>query len=268
MALAALLAGCGTAGPGFHSPVAPYAATPEAVGLEMLRLAAVTGRDTVYDLGSGDGRLVIEAARRFGARAVGVEIDGALVQDSREHAARAGVGDRVTFLWRTLFEVDLHGASVVTLYLLPEVNLRLRPRLLAQLAPGARVVSHDFDMGDWPPDRVLRVRGPDREHRLLLWIVPAQVDGAWDLTVETPDGARRYRAIFRQRFQRFAGSLAGGDGERPVTDGTLRGDEIAFQALGARFTGRVVGGEARGTYRLPGEGAPAPSWTARRAGTR
>ena len=168
----ALAAGCATTPTG--SPGILFVATPELVGIEMLRLAGVTKDDVVYDLGSGDGRLVIAAAREFGARGVGVELEAKLVQDSRESALKAGVADRTQFLWEDIFRADVAAATVVILYLSPELNLKLRPKLLRELRPGARIVSHDFDMGDWPPTRTLRAKGPTREHALHLWIVPAR----------------------------------------------------------------------------------------------
>lgn len=167
---AALAAGCAGAPTG--SPGIIFVATPDGVGVEMLKLARVTSADVVYDLGSGDGRLVIAAAREFGARGVGVELDAKLVQDSRESALKAGVSDRTQFLWQDIFQAEVAPATVVALYLSPELNLKLRPRLLRELRPGTRIVSHDFDMGDWRPDRTLRVKGPTREHTLHLWIVP------------------------------------------------------------------------------------------------
>jgi len=146
--------------------------TPTEVVTEMLRLAGVNGNDLVYDLGSGDGRLVIAAARDFGARGVGIEIDPHLVAQSAESARRAGVGDRVRFSAGDLFETDLSDATVVTLYLSPDLNLRLRPKLLRELRPGSRIVSHDFNMGDWPPSQTIRVASRDRMSNVFLWIVP------------------------------------------------------------------------------------------------
>ena len=150
----------------------PYVQTPIEVVSEMLRLAGVNGNDVVYDLGSGDGRLVIAAARDFGARGVGIEIDPQLVAQSAESARRAGVGDRVRFSAGDLFEADLSDATVVTLYLSPELNLRLRPKLLRELRPGSRIVSHDFNMGDWPPSQTIHVASRDRMSNVFLWIVP------------------------------------------------------------------------------------------------
>src|SRR5262245_33774044 len=141
--------GCRTGGPGFVTPSSPYVVTPGPVGLQMLRLADVTSSDVVYDLGSGDGRLVVAAAQVFGARGVGIELDASLISQSDENAYRAGVSDRVTFLWRDFFASDIGSATVVTLYLSESTNLRLRPKLLRELSPGARVVSHAFTMGDW-----------------------------------------------------------------------------------------------------------------------
>ena len=169
------LAGAGA--PARAQEEVPFITTPDHVTLKMLELAGVTARDFVIDLGSGDGRIVITAARVFGARGLGVEIVPELVERSRASARRAGVADRVEFREQDLFATDLSAATVVTMYLLPEVNLQLRPRLLA-LKPGTRIVSHDWDMGDWPPERTLVVDVPDKAvgreklSRLHLWRVP------------------------------------------------------------------------------------------------
>ena len=150
---------------------APYVPTADEVVTEMLRGAKVGPNDVVYDLGSGDGRIVIAAARDFGARAVGIELDPALVQQSRERALAAGVADRVTFVWKDIFEADLSPATVVTVYLFPEVNARLLPKFRRELRPGTRVVSHQYPIGDWAPDRSTLFRGPVRNHTILFWTV-------------------------------------------------------------------------------------------------
>jgi SAM-dependent methyltransferase len=150
----------------------PDVRTPPEVVTEILRLSRVGPDDVVYDLGSGDGRIVIAAARDFGARGVGIELDPALVIESEKNARRARVAERTRFLLRDIFEADISEATVVTLYLSPDLNLRLRPKLLAQLKPGSRIVSHDFPIGDWPPARVVNFQGPERTHVLSLWIVP------------------------------------------------------------------------------------------------
>lgn len=202
-ALAALVAA------GAHAQWAeevPFVTTPDNVTLEMLQLAGVGAGDFVIDLGSGDGRIVIVAARRFGARGLGIEIDPALVQRSRENARRTGVAARAEFREQDLFATDLSAATVVTLYLLPEVNLQLRPRLLA-LKPGTRIVSHDWDMGDWAPDRSVSVEAPDKKigrekvSRLHLWIVPARVAGDWcagDAKLQLAQTHQRLRGEFRR----------------------------------------------------------------------
>jgi SAM-dependent methyltransferase len=168
--LVALLSGC-VLGPGQD---VPDVRTPPVVVTEMLRLAEVTQRDIVYDLGSGDGRIVIAAARHRGARGVGFEIDGGLVAQATERVRQLGLSDRVTFTQADLFQADLRPATVVTLYLSPELNRRLRPKLLAELAPGARIVSHAFDMGDWAPTRTIRVASHEGTHTLHLWVVPSK----------------------------------------------------------------------------------------------
>jgi SAM-dependent methyltransferase len=144
-----------------------------AVVNEMLSLAAVRADDVVYDLGCGDGRIVIEAARRFGARAVGVDLDPKLIREARRNAERAKVSDRVTFLEQDLFATNLADATVVTLYLSPDVNLKLRPKMLRELRPGSRIVSHEHDLGDWQPEKSTVVPLPERNHRVYLWRVPA-----------------------------------------------------------------------------------------------
>lgn len=138
----------------------------------MLEAAKVGPGDMVYDLGCGDGRIVIVAASRYGARGVGVDLDPERIREARENAGRAGVTDRVTLLVQDLFATDVRPATVVALYLSPEINLKLRPKLLAELRPGARVVSHDFDMGDWLPQRTIEVPLVPRVRRVFLWMVP------------------------------------------------------------------------------------------------
>ena len=163
-----LLAGCAEV-PGV---LVPDVRTPPEVVMEILRLAGVGPADVVYDLGSGDGRIVIAAAHDFGARGVGIELDPDLVAESEKNAERASVSVRTRFLKQDIFDTDVGEATVVTLYLSPELNLRLRPKLLAQLKPGSRIVSHDFPIGDWPPARVVKFQGPERVHVLSLWVVP------------------------------------------------------------------------------------------------
>lgn len=147
----------------------PYVPTPENVVAKMLELAKVKSTDVLYDLGSGDGRIVVTAAKKCGARGVGYDLNPERIQEANENARKNGVADKVEFRQKDLFTADLHEASVVTLYLLPSVNLKLRPKLFAELKPGSRVVSHDFDMGDWQPDKTVDLDG----HKIYFWVIPA-----------------------------------------------------------------------------------------------
>ena len=171
-----LLGGC--AGLPSPNPAGPpldaiWVPSPPEVIAAMLELAGVTPADVVYDLGSGEGEIVIEAARRYGARAVGVELDPERLENAHKNAAAAGVTDRVTFVERDLFEADISEATVVTLYLFPAVNARLLPKLLRELKPGTRIVSHDFGLADWAPERTVEVP-LDRTRRVFLWTVPTR----------------------------------------------------------------------------------------------
>ena len=173
-----LLAGCAASGaPASRSasraPDVIWVPSPPEVIAAMLELAEVKPTDVVYDLGSGEGEIVIEAARRYGVRAVGIEIDPERIANAHKKAAAAGVTDRVTFLERDLFEADISEATVVTLYLFPEVNARLHPKLLRDLRPGTRVVSHDYGIGDWTPEKTVELKYVlDRTRRVFLWRVP------------------------------------------------------------------------------------------------
>jgi hypothetical protein len=211
----------------------PYIATDLQVVDAMLGLAQVRPDDNVIDLGSGDGRILISAARSLGAHGLGVDIDPARIRESTANASEAGVSSRVTFRQQDLFETPLGRADVLTLYLLPEVNLRLRPRILAQMRPGTRVVSHDFDMGDWHWDQRQRVGNAT----IYLWIVPARTDGAWTLTV----GGRTYPLVIEQHYQQILGTA----GDARIEQGRLNGDHIRFLAnLGEgrrTFEGTVEG---------------------------
>lgn len=229
-------------------PDVRYDPSPPAVVRAMLEIADTGRGDVLYDLGSGDGRIVIAAARDFGvARATGVEIDPELVAESRRNAAAADVAERVRFVRADLFEYDFSDATVVTLFLLPSLNIRLRPRLLSELAPGTRIVSHEHDMDDWRPDDRRRVG----RHAIYLWIVPARAEGRWEWRA---DGGR-YRLALQQRFQDVTGTLTvnGGDA-RVIGEATLRGARLRFTVPGGgadtprlRFEGRIDGDTLEGT---------------------
>jgi SAM-dependent methyltransferase len=157
-------------------PEVPYVPTTDAAVQAMLKLADVKKTDVVYDLGCGDGRIVVAAAKSFGARGVGIDINPQRVQEAKDNAKKAGVENLVKFEINDLFKADIHEATVVTLFLLPDVNMRLRPKLLQELQPGTRIVSNTFDMGDWKPDKEQRLDGGDPDYglsqRFFLWIVP------------------------------------------------------------------------------------------------
>jgi SAM-dependent methyltransferase len=208
----------------------PFVTSPDNVTLEMLRMANVGPRDHVIDLGSGDGRIVIVAAKRFGASGLGVEIVPQLVEDSRRNARDAGVADKARFEEQDLFRTDLSPATVVTMYLLPDVNMQLRPRLL-QLKPGTRIVSHDWDMGDWKPDRTSEVAVPDKKvglakaSKVLYWVVPAQVAGLWCGSGPLRDFSLR----LKQEHQDVTGELLRRDRARTI-EGRMEGNVLRTQA--------------------------------------
>jgi predicted O-methyltransferase YrrM len=159
------------------APDVPFVPTDEKIVVKMLEMARVTKADRLIDLGSGDGRIVITAARRYGAKGMGVEIDPALVQKARENAKAAGVADRATFVEGDIFEANIRDATVITMYLLPDVNMRLRPKLLSDLKPGTRIVSHNYDLGDWKPQKTATVSVGGIEHTVYFWVVPPKAAG-------------------------------------------------------------------------------------------
>ena len=246
--LAGLLCGALLAGPAVRAQdEVPFVVTPDNVTLAMLELAQVGPQDFVLDLGSGDGRIVINAARRFGARGLGIEIVPELVERSRASAAKAGVADRAKFTEQDLFKTDLSVATVITMYLLQDVNLQLRPALL-RLKPGTRIVSHDWDLGDWQPDRSRTVDAPDKpvgldkRSRLMLWVVPARLQGAW-----CGSGAHAgTRLQLRQQYQVFDATLSVGTASL-LLNGRIDGPRLqaagGFDALsdGSRLRVRSTG---------------------------
>jgi protein-L-isoaspartate O-methyltransferase len=229
---------------------APFFTTPPAVVERMLALAGTGPQDTVIDLGSGDGRIVIAAARGFGARALGIELDENLVRLSRDHAERAGVSGRVAFEHGDVLRADLSRASVVTIYLLGSLMNRLQPKLLAELKPGTRIVSHAFSMTGWNPDRSEIVRLPTRHEgqgdtsRIFLWIVPAQVRGEWR-SADSAEGSE-WRLSIAQNFQRIEVEASSGGKRLDVKEATLSGVDLSWRAEGVRFRGRVHGGKIVG----------------------
>ncbi len=208
--------------------------TPQALVDKMLDMAKVTPQDFVMDLGSGDGRTVITAAKR-GARAMGIEYNPDMVELSKKNAADAGVTDKATFVKADLFETDFSKAQVITMFLLPSINMKLRPKIL-DLKPGTRIVSNSFDMEDWQPDETATVNEDCTSWcRALLWIVPAKVAGTW----QTPQGD----LALQQTFQMVTGTLSG----KAIAEGRLRGDELTFTVGTAKYSGRVNGTTIKGT---------------------
>jgi len=214
--------------------------SPQAVVDKMLDMAKVTPKDYVIDLGSGDGRTVITSAKR-GAKALGIEYNPDMVELSKRNAAKEGVSDKATFQKADLFETDLSQATVISLFLLPDINLKLRPKIL-DLKPGTRIVSNTFTMAEWQADETATVDGECISYcTALLWIVPAKVGGTWQL----PQG----ELTLKQTFQMLSGTLKSGNVSTPITNGRLRGDQITFTAGGAQYTGRVNGNSMEGTVK-------------------
>ena len=265
-----------------RQPDVEFVPTPQEVVLEMLKMAKVNKNDVVYDLGCGDGRIVITAAKVFGARGVGVDIDPIRIRESRENARKAGVTDRVKFIEGDLFKTNLSGATVVTLYLTPELNIQVQPKLFRELKPGTRIVSHDFDMGDWKPDnrgflRNIPYHYPDlnyvRDAPFYYWIIPANVEGTWRWSVPTSTGERRYTLRLKQKFQEISGQVSGEGQELNIDDARLVGDQLSFRLRSERykqnvvmyFSGRVRGDTMNGSMAvLGGTVTSQHKWTARR----
>ncbi len=243
----------------------PYVPTPANVVDAMLKMARVGPADYLIDLGSGDGRIVIAAAKTYGARGMGVDLDGGLVSDSRREAKRQGVSGRTEFHERNLFITDISRATVLTMYLFPQVIERLRPRLFVALKPGTRVVSHEFDMGKWRPDDSMSIPVPEKPFgppvsEIYLWIVPANAAGTWQWRLDIGGAPIAYELALQQTFQMLAGKPVVGGKAASMEGGRMRGDEIRFTLIaefGGRpvrhdFTGRAAGAAISGRVKLDG----------------
>jgi hypothetical protein len=225
--------------------------TPQALVDRMLDMGKVTAKDYVIDLGSGDGRTVITAAKR-GAKALGIEYNPDMVELSKRNAAKEGVSDRASFAKADLFESDFSQATVITMFLLPDINIKLRPKIL-DLRPGTRIVSNSFTMGDWSSDETATVKDSCASYCTAhLWIVPAKVEGAWQLA----DG----ELTLKQTYQMISGTLKRGNNTIQIANGKLQGDQITFNAGGSLYTGRVNGSGMGGNISSGG------NWQATRAG--
>jgi len=246
----------------------PYVPTPQIVVDEMLKMASVTAKDFVVDLGSGDGRVIITAARAFKASGLGVDIDAKLVELANKLAKAEGVADRAKFIEQDMFKTDLSRATVVTLYVMPDFMEKLRPKLVSELKPGARIVAHDYYMSGWYPDRQFSLTVPEKikangteKAYLYLWIVPSVVAGDWRMEFDA-GGSRRQLIVLtlEQQYQMLNASAENILGQMKVESTRLRGDEISFDLMiGAspyRFIGKVNGNKMEGTAVAPGSKQP------------
>ena len=255
-----------------------YVPTPQVTVDEMLKVAKVGPNDFVIDLGSGDGRIVITAAKKFGARGFGVDLDTYLLKLANAAATKEGVADRVQFIEQNLFETDLSKATVVTSYLLPEMNERLRPRILA-LKPGTRVVAHDYDFGDWNPDEQRTLIVPEKKvgdpgkSYVFFWVVPAQVAGTWQSQINVGGKSLVYEFALAQEFQMLEGNGQAG-GQNGIVKGRMEGTQVRFTLSGKpgdglsrhEFQGRVTADDTIEGVVHVGEGAKRQqyAWNAKR----
>ena len=245
----------------------PYEPTSYGIAKEMVEMAGVTSKDLVYDLGCGDGRIVIMAAKERGATGVGVDLDPKRISESRENAKAAGVTHLVRFFEQNLFDTDFSKATVVMLYLYPDVNLKLRPKLLRDLRPGTRIVSHSHTMGEWEDDATKTVEG----HILHFFVVPANVTGTWQWV-----NRNRQRTSLRltQKFQSVKGSITFGEETYPITNCSLKGDALRFsveRTVGGRnetlsFEARISGNTIEGNITQGKTGRAKSRWKAMRDG--
>jgi len=251
----------------------PYVSTPYLVVDEMLRTAQVNQDDILYDLGCGDGRIVITAAKKYGCRGVGVDLDPQRIKESRENAKEENVENKVKFIQKDLFEADISEATVVTLYLLSSVNLKLRPKLLQDLKPGTRIVSHDFSMGEWEADEEKEVFVGSDRHQIYFWIVPADVTGVWKWTLPEENGLRHYEIELTQKFNQVWAFQNLGNSKKSIQDFELTGNRVSFtiernqrgKDQTMSFKGQVIEDNIQGSVRfLDGGKEIKENWKARR----
>jgi len=254
-----------------------YVPTPQIVVDEMLRMAKIGPKDFIIDLGSGDGRMVITAAKKFGARGFGVDLSDSLLAESNRSAVEQGVSDRAYFIKQDLFMTDLSQATVISSYLLPEMNERLRPKIL-DLKPGTRVIAHDYHMGDWLPDSQNTLTVPEKKvgtpgvSYVYLWIVPAKVAGRWQSHIGDGPQSAIWQLDFTQSFQTFEGTARSGGQTIRVPSFSLEGDQIHFafvaksgdRSMRHEFKGTVKGDSMDGTVKLgDGAGQKSMPWSAK-----
>jgi len=265
---------------GAAEPSVPYVPTPQDVVERMLQIASVGPTDYLIDLGSGDGRIVVTAAKQYGTRGFGVDLNPERIRESNENARKAGVTDKVAFYQRNLFETDLSQATVITMYLLPRVNMELRPKLL-QLKPGTRLVSHDFSMEDWKPDSQVRMDTPGKwggtggQSDIFFWVVPAKVAGTWRWDLNMGGKPQPYEVTLEQTFQVVSGAGRVGGRVVKVQEARLNGDDLRFTftadvngaAVKHEFSGKVEGDSINGSVVVSGARVQGQQeWNARRSG--
>jgi SAM-dependent methyltransferase len=252
----------------------PYVQTPQVVVDKMLEMAKVTSKDYLIDLGSGDGRLIITAAKKYGARGFGVDLNKNLVTLANRNAAKAGVAHRAVFYEQDLHDTDITKAEVLTIYLLPEVNLMVRPRILA-LKPGTRLVSHDYGFGEWPPDVEITMDAPgkpvgrDQKSKVMFWVVPSRVAGKWVWPGSGAGTGQLYELQLEQVFQKISGTMSLAGRSAKIESALLTGEQISFAAtlqeggkpVRFEFSGKVINNAIAGEIRRGG--AP-EAWNATR----
>lgn len=242
----------------------PYVPTPDQVVERMLDVADVQPSDYVIDLGSGDGRIVIAAAKR-GANGHGIDLDPERIAEARENAKSAGVGDQIMFMEQDIFETDFSEASVITMYLLPSINKKLRPELLDKLQPGTEIVSHSFDMGEWQPDKQFTVnQNGSGTHEVYYWVIPAKASGTWSWS----DNGRNFSMDINQQFQEINVDISGPNGSSfDIQKAQLQGERITIRATNGRqnyiFSGRIEGDKIHGMMQNHnGQDKTFSKWTA------
>jgi phospholipid N-methyltransferase len=246
----------------------PYVPSPQSVVTDMLKLAKVTSSDFVIDLGSGDGRIVLTAAKVFGARGFGVEIQDNLVRLANEAAQKEGIADRVKFITQDLFKTDISQATVLTMYLLPNTVNMLSDKLLTELRPGTRIISHDYPLGGWIPEQYVSMDLEDKvaisgvtTTLIYLYVVPAKVAGSWNVKLPANGKATVTRLDLKQQISKISGSALVEGKNIPLEDAKLKGDQISFRLAGRNGTyyGTVKDGAISGMFNV---GNTKTSWTA------
>jgi SAM-dependent methyltransferase len=237
-------------------------------------MAGVRKNDILYDLGCGDGRIVVTAAKKFGTRGLGVDIDPQRILESEQNAKEAQVTHLVKFIEGNLFEADFHEATVVTLYLLSSVNLKLRPKLLKELRPGTRIVSHDFDMDDWQPDKSSQIEIDARSHKIFYWVVPANLNGTWEWDLAETKGMTHFSMEIDQKFQNATGVIVAESGELSSLQAKLDGKRFQFawkrvdkdgQELNMQYEGIVSGDTIAGSVSTSSQSSSKTvKWSAKR----